>query len=175
MTLTADGRDLERPTPAAEAPPGPWRFPAFSSLRWRLPADPALSWIVTLGITLLAAILRLWGLGFPDRHTYGYVFDETYYATEAREILNNGGTENNPGYMFIVHPPLGKWIIAAGEWLFTDRLHWPVEYGYRIPSAIAGTLAVLILVRLTRRMTRSTLLGAIAGLLLAVDGLSMVE
>src|SRR5262249_19199074 len=178
MSLTAAQDGLARPAlPGDDATPDRHRFPvpAFSQLRSRLPTDRALSWIVTAVITGIAAIIRLWGIGFPDRATYGYVFDETYYAPEARELLDNGGYENNPAYMFIVHPPLGKWFIAAGEWLCTDRLHWPVEYGYRIPSAIAGTLAVLLLIRATRRMTRSTLLGGIAGLLLAVDGLSVVE
>ena len=39
-------------------------------------------------------------------------FDEVYYATEAQEMLRYG-YEDNRGYMFIVHPPLGKWLIAA--------------------------------------------------------------
>ena len=38
-------------------------------------------------------------------------FDEVYYATEAQELLRYG-YEDNRGYMFIVHPPLGKWLIA---------------------------------------------------------------
>jgi dolichyl-phosphate-mannose-protein mannosyltransferase len=174
MSVTAAEDDVARSEAALAAPP---RFPvpAYSQLRTRLPADPALSWLAAVVVAGIAAVIRLWGIAFPDRATYGYVFDETYYAPEARELLNNGGYENNPGYMFIVHPPLGKWFIAAGEWLFTDHLHWPPEYGYRIPSAVAGTLAVLILVRVVRRMTRSTLLGCIAGLLLAVDGLSVVQ
>jgi dolichyl-phosphate-mannose-protein mannosyltransferase len=174
VTAAAPESVLDAPAPALRSPiQGPVR--AFSQLRSRLPADPALAWIATLVITTIAAVIRLWGIGFPDRATYGYAFDETYYATEGREILNNGGYENNPGYMFIVHPPMGKWFIAAGEWLFTDRFHWPQEYGYRIPSAIAGTLAVLILIRVARRMTGSTLLGCTAGLLLTVDGLSVVQ
>jgi dolichyl-phosphate-mannose--protein O-mannosyl transferase len=182
MSLAAPQEDLARPAPPAAGTPAGriadrarFMVPPFSQLRSRLPPDRDLGWTVTLVVSAIAAALRLWGIGFPDRATYGYVFDETYYATESREMLDNGGYENNPGYMFIVHPPLGKWFIAAGQWLFTDRLHWPVEYGYRIPSAVAGTLAVLILVRAARRMTGSTLLGGIAGLLLAVDGLSVVE
>ena len=37
-----------------------------------------------------------------------------------------------------------------------------------------GTLSILILARVARRMTRSTLLGCLAGLLLALDGLHFV-
>jgi dolichyl-phosphate-mannose-protein mannosyltransferase len=131
-----------------------------------MPADRALSWVVTAVITALAAIVRFWGIGFPS----GKQFDEVYYATEGAELLHNGGYENNPGYMFIVHPPLGKWLVAAGIAVFGNG---PV--GWRVPAAVAGTLSVLILVRVVRRMTRSTLLGAVAGILLAADGLSIVQ
>lgn len=130
-----------------------------------LPADRTFSWVATAVVTLIAATIRLWGLGFPQAKQ----FDEIYYATEGAEILRNG-YENNPGYMFIVHPPLGKWLVAAGIWVFGDD-----SVGWRVPSAIAGTLCVLILVRVVRRMTRSTLLGCVAGILLAVDGLSIVQ
>ena len=41
----------------------------------------------------------------------GKIFDEVYYATEAQELLRFG-YEDNRGYMFIVHPPLGKWLIG---------------------------------------------------------------
>ena len=37
-----------------------------------------------------------------------------------------------------------------------------------------GSLAILLLARITRRMTRSTLLGCVAGLLMALDGLEFV-
>lgn len=130
-----------------------------------MPTDTTRAWICTLVVTGIAAVIRLWGIGFPK----GTIFDEVYYATEANELLNHG-YESNPGYMFIVHPPLGKWCIALGEWLFGHN-----EIGWRIPSAVAGTLCVLLLIRVTRRLTRSTLLGLIAGLLLTVDGLSFVQ
>lgn len=130
-----------------------------------MPVDRAVSWVATGLITLIAATIRLWGIGFPQQMQ----FDEVYYATEGAEMLRQG-YENNPGYMFIVHPPLGKWLIAAGIAVFGDD-----SVGWRVPSAIAGSLCVLILIRAVRRMTRSTLLGCVAGILLAVDGLSIVQ
>jgi dolichyl-phosphate-mannose--protein O-mannosyl transferase len=149
--------------PSPDEPPG---RPAsrLARLRVPMPADPLGSWLVTLVITLVAGLIRFWGVGFPNEK----VFDETYYATEGGEILRQG-YENNLGYMFIVHPPLGKWLIAAGIRVFGDD-----TIGWRVPAALAGTLTVLMLIRIVRRMTRSTLLGAVAGLLLAVDGLSVV-
>src|SRR5262249_61175931 len=94
MSLTAAQDGLARPAqPDDGATPGLRRFlvPAFSQLRSRLPADPALSWIVTAGITGMAALIRLWGIGFPGRATYGDGFGRTDYAPEARELLDNGG------------------------------------------------------------------------------------
>jgi dolichyl-phosphate-mannose--protein O-mannosyl transferase len=168
MSLTVPVREAARPDLPSAPPSWPrWSPPApFTPLRVRLPPDPVLSWLLTAVVTALAGTIRFWGLGFPP----GKIFDEVYYATEAREMLANGGYENNPGYMFIVHPPLGKWFIALGEWTFGDS-----SLGWRLPSAVAGTLAVLILVRVVRRMTRSTLLGCLAGVLLALDGLSVVQ
>ena len=40
------------------------------------------------------------------------------------------------------------------------------SFGWRIPSVVAGTVTVVVLTRLTRRLTGSTLLGLVAGLLL---------
>jgi dolichyl-phosphate-mannose-protein mannosyltransferase len=166
MAVTVEEARIEAPARRrAEAAPRPAR-PAsrLDRLRVPMPADRALSWVYTLAVTGVAALLRLWGVGFPPEK----VFDETYYATEGADMLRQG-YENNPGYMFIVHPPLGKWAVAAGIKLFGDN-----SVGWRVPAAVAGSLCVLILIRVTRRMTRSTMLGCVAGTLLALDGLSLV-
>jgi dolichyl-phosphate-mannose--protein O-mannosyl transferase len=47
-------------------------------------------------------------------------------------------------------------------------------FGWRFSVAQLGTLSVLMLARIARRMFRSTLLGCVAGLLLSVDGLHLV-
>ena len=47
-------------------------------------------------------------------------------------------------------------------------------FGWRIAAAVVGSLMVVVLVRLVRRMTGSTLLGVVAGLLLCFDGLHFV-
>jgi dolichyl-phosphate-mannose-protein mannosyltransferase len=165
MALTLGETRLEAaPAPPPPAPPSGAPLGALDRLHVPMPADRALSWVYALAVTALAAVLRLWGVGFP----YEKVFDETYYVTEAGELLRQG-YENNPGYMFIVHPPLGKWLIAGGIEVFGDN-----TVGWRVPAALAGSLCVLVLTRTVRRMTRSTLLGCIAGLLLALDGLSLV-
>ena len=52
-----------------------------------------------------------------DRPTDGGtpVFDEKHYVPQAWQMLRNGGVEDNPGYELVVHPPLGKQLIAIGE------------------------------------------------------------
>ncbi|RBY89617.1 dolichyl-phosphate-mannose--protein mannosyltransferase [Blastococcus sp. TF02A-30] len=127
-----------------------------------LPADTRLSWVLTGVLGALTLAGRLVGIGYPKN----LLFDEAYYPPEAAELLR-WGFEYNRGYTFIVHPPLGKWLIASGEWLFGYD-----SFGWRFPSAVAGSVAVVVLVRLTRRLTGSTFLGLVAGLLLALDGLS---
>ena len=69
---------------------------------------PRLGWAITALVTAIAAFTRFWALGSP----HGKSFDEVYYATEAQELLRFG-YEDNRDYMFIVHPPLGKWLIGS--------------------------------------------------------------
>ncbi|HZE00705.1 MAG TPA: phospholipid carrier-dependent glycosyltransferase, partial [Pseudonocardiaceae bacterium] len=131
--------------------------------------DHARSWAVTLSLTLIAGLVRLWDLGYPtDRGTP--VFDEKHYAPQAWQMLRTGGVEDNAGYELVVHPPLGKQLIALGELLMGYD-----GWGWRLSAALAGTVSVALIVRIVRRMTRSTLLGGIAGVLLIADGVSEVQ
>jgi dolichyl-phosphate-mannose--protein O-mannosyl transferase len=127
-----------------------------------LPRDRRLAWVLTAVLGVATLLTRLWDISYPA----DLVFDEAYYPPEAREILELG-YEYNRGYTFIVHPPLGKLLIAIGERAFGYD-----SFGWRLPSAVAGTIAVVVLTRLARRLTGSTLLGLVAGLLLALDGFS---
>ena len=69
----------------------------------------------------------------------------------------------------MTHPEVGKYLIAIGEWVFGLN-----PFGYRVASAVFGSLAILLMCRIARRLTRSTLLGCIAGLLLSLDGMEFV-
>ncbi len=143
-----------------------------------MPTDRVLGWVGPLAITLLAGLLRLWHVTRPR----GPVFDEVYYPKDAHDLLRFGVErgEHCDGAGFVVHPPLGKWLIALSEWAFgyvdcAGHRHGNPELGWRFASAVAGTLAVLILARTARRMFRSTALGCLAGLLLALDGMELVH
>lgn len=141
-------------------------------------------WLIAAGVTLLAAALRLPGLGRP----HSLVFDETYYVKDAWTLLRLGypavwPEDPNPRFeaghvdiystqaSYVVHPQVGKWFIAIGEWFV--GVQNPV--GWRISAAVAGILLVLVVTRVGRRLMRSDALGAVAGLLVALDGLAIVQ
>lgn len=148
-------------------------------------------WLGPIAVALLALALRLWHLGTPRR----FAFDETYYAKDAWSLLNNGyiqtylnDADGNPktdinadilsGHTqniwmgdpsLAVHPDVGKWLIALGEKAFGMD-----PFGWRISAAVAGALMVLVMCRLARRLTGSTMLGCVAGVLLTFDGMHFV-
>ena len=169
-------------TATLPAPPGAATQPGIDGrrlpLRDRLvppmPADRLAGWLMPLAITAVAGVLRFWHLTAPR----GKYFDEIYYTKDAYGLLTRGYELNDQctGGTFVVHPQLGKWLIALSEWAFghvdcTKVAHGDPELGWRFSSAVAGTLAVLVLARTARRMFRSTVLGCFAGLLLALDGI----
>ncbi|WP_235926216.1 dolichyl-phosphate-mannose--protein mannosyltransferase [Actinokineospora pegani] len=134
-----------------------------------MPADRLRGWLVTAVIGVIGAVVRFQNLGTPtDNGTP--VFDEKHYVPQAWQMLRNGGFEDNPGYRLTVHPPLGKTLISLGEWLFGYN-----GWGWRFTAALAGALMIVLVVRIARRLTRSTLLGAIAGVLLISDGVSHLQ
>jgi len=165
-----DGVPTTGNRPLGDVPPvAPRRADPVARLGPTAPADRVRGWIVTLGLTLVAGVVRFVGLGYPtDGGTP--VFDEKHYVPQAWQMLRNGGVENNPGYELVVHPPLGKQLIALGEAAFGYN-----GFGWRAAAALAGVLSVLLVVRVARRLTGSTLLGGIAGVLLICDGLSHVQ
>jgi dolichyl-phosphate-mannose--protein O-mannosyl transferase len=145
--------------------------------------DPVTEWAGALAVTLLAGFLRLWSLGRPK----AFSFDETYYAKDAWSLLHFGYARNyvddanqqilqghtlgqwSSGPEMIVHPEVGKWLIALGEKAFGMD-----PFGWRVASAVVGTLMVLVMIRFARRVTGSNLLGLVAGLLMCFDGLQFV-
>src|SRR5699024_1943458 len=157
------GRRSGGPLPGA--PAGPLRPGAAGGP----PPDRLRGWVVTLVVTAIAAVTRFVNLGMPtDAGTP--VFDEKHYAPQAWQMLQGGWIEDNPGYELVVHPPLAKQLMALGEWIFGFD-----GFGWRFASAAAGTVLVLLIVRIARRMTGSTLLGGVAGLLATADGVLTVS
>ena len=121
-------------------------------------------------IAVIAAITRFWYLQLPtDSGTP--VFDEKHYVPQGWQVLTGGNwIEDNPAYGLVVHPPVGKWLLAIGEGLFG---YTPL--GWRFMSAVSGIAIVVMIYLVVRRMTRSTLIGAIAGVFAICDGVLFVQ
>jgi dolichyl-phosphate-mannose-protein mannosyltransferase len=112
--------------------------------------------VATLAVAALAAAVTLVRLGQPP----GIVFDETYYVADARSMLASGVDAG-----FAVHPPLGKWVIAAGTTVVGDE-----PSGWRLGGALLAVAGVAATVELGRRLTGRLALGVAAGVLVALDG-----
>lgn len=143
-------------------------------------------WLLVITLAI-ASLLRFAGLGEPAE----VYFDETYYANDAVVYLEGpdafrhnldekyGGKSREdeilpvagkPGEISWVHPPVGKWLIAAGIALFGKN-----PWGWRIMSAIFGTGLVAITYLIAFQFWRRHLWAMAAGLLVAVDGLAIVQ
>ena len=134
-------------------------------------------------IIALAAFLRLWQLGYPSK----LVFDETYYVKDAWTLWNTGSEKAWPNeanlafeagsvntYLsdpsFVVHPPLGKWIIGFGMWLFGAEN----SYSWRITTAVLGIASVALVITIAKLLFKSTAWALAAGFLFAIDGHAIV-
>lgn len=135
--------------------------------------------VAILAVAAIAGALRFTHLGYPEKR----IFDEYYYSKSACIFLGysndrcdvNSGDErfwrddkNDTGAW--VHPPLGKWTIAAGELAFgTD------SFGWRVSAALVGTGSVLILALIVQLLFASPLWTFVGGLLLATESLNFVQ
>lgn len=154
------------------------RLPTWDSRRERL-----LGWFGPLTFAVLGGILRFWRLDRPHQ----LVFDETYYVKQGVSMLlygtelkwagdgetvdplfTQGSTDvflTSQGDM-VVHPPVGKWVIAFGEWIFGPTSSW----GWRFSVALLGTFSILMVGRIARRLFASSFLGTAASFLMAFEG-----
>ena len=126
--------------------------------------------VVGLILTLAAVITRFWDLNNPtDKGTP--VFDEKHYVPQGWQVLSGGQwIEDNPAYGLVVHPPVGKWLLAASQWMFG---YTPM--GWRFVPAVCGVVIVLAVYLTARRLSRSTLVGALAGVFALADGVLFVQ
>ena len=154
------------------------RRETFHAGMWATRA-PLWMWPALLVITGIGATLRLFRLDFPHR----LIFDETYYVKDGYSVFNfgyerswpenaddsfNAGDPSviEPTPEYVVHPPLGKWLIGWGIDLFgADD-----SFGWRFTVAIIGTLTIFLLGVIAWKLFRSAFFACIAAGLLAIDG-----
>jgi dolichyl-phosphate-mannose-protein mannosyltransferase len=126
-------------------------------------------------ILLLAAsfALRMLWLAQPDG---ALIFDEKYYVNAARVILGippgqDTYTENPLGLdPNTEHPPLAKLLVAASIGILGDN-----PFGWRIPSVVFGTVSILLMYGIARRVSADVYVGLVAAALLAFDNLAFVH
>ncbi|WP_062379709.1 dolichyl-phosphate-mannose--protein mannosyltransferase [Demequina pelophila] len=137
--------------------------------------------LMLAGVALIAGMVRMLSLSHP----HALVFDEVYYARGGYSltVLGYEGDWTGDGQAmvdgdysglstegdYVVHPMVGKLLIALGIQLFGAN---PV--GWRIVGAVLGTVMCVLVAVLARRLLRSTLWGGVAGVLLALDGQAIV-
>ncbi|WP_106814426.1 dolichyl-phosphate-mannose--protein mannosyltransferase [Microbacterium timonense] len=182
----------DAPRLEADPPAAPLLTPARPSLYDRFArrlsedarARRLYRWLGPAIVLVIAAVLRLWNLAAA--HDLMNQFDETYYVKDAWTLLHLGyeaswPADANARFLsgdvdvfttdpaFVVHPPLGKWIIALGMVVLGPESGW----GWRITTALLGVASVLVLMLIAKRLTRSTTFAVVAGLLMAIDGLAI--
>lgn len=126
-------------------------------------------------VLLVAAVIRLWGLPSPP----ALYWDEQYYVYDAEVYLGGGIGQPIPDPPAVkiadegtwVHPPLGKWIMAL---LGVGPLGLRA-IGWRLPSAVFGIAGVALLYLLALRLWGSVWWAGFVSLLLALDGLHIVQ
>lgn len=145
---------------------------------------PRLGVLAPLAVFFLAGLMRFVNLADPN----AIVFDETYYAKDGYSLLHFGYERNwseganasfvegNPSGIletpeYVVHPPVGKWMIAFGMLLFGDNN----PFGWRFAAALTGTLSVGLVMLAGWLLFRSVTVATLAGLFLAIDGLHLVQ
>lgn len=112
----------------------------------------------TTSILVAAGIfIRFFNLSWPAKR----VFDEVYFPVFAGNYLT--GTP-----FYDVHPPLGKFAIALGMWLFGDT-----TIGWRIMPAVAGVALVFVMGWLAWRLTQSAVAGLLLAIFVAIDGMAI--
>ena len=113
----------------------------------------------------ISGLLRIFRLGTPNE----VVFDEVYYVDGARDLLANGVELTNGKPEFVVHPPVGKWMIAIGIKLFGDN-----PLGWRISAALFGVVSIYLIFLVARKLFNSDFLALLSAALASIDGLHLV-
>lgn len=164
--------------------PGSTRVTTRSSVR-AARGTAALTWLLAAALGLWALALRLWRLG--DIHSL--IFDEVYYVRDAYTLTREGvehewakdiskaafesGDVNSylDSAAYVVHPPIGKWIIGLGEMALGVDNAW----GWRISVALVGTLTVVLMFFTVKRLLGNLSLAVIAAFLMSIDGVHIVH
>jgi dolichyl-phosphate-mannose-protein mannosyltransferase len=130
-----------------------------------------------IGIFVFSIAIRFWGLG----RFAAFVFDEVYYAVFGNNYLTHTK-------FFNAHPPFSQYIIAIGIWLGEklpighDTIYTDAKYNfarttfsYRWFNAIFGSFIPPVVGFIAYQLTKRPTYMVLASLLMALDGLFLVD
>lgn len=133
-------------------------------------------WICLGFILFTAASLRFWNIGALQL----LVFDEVYFPKYAYDFLTDV-------YYFDVHPPLSKYLIGIGIWLY-NHMPWvndpaigtvPIEQlnaiSWRWLNAVTGTAICFVGALFALTLSKNRIFALIVAIFLAIDGALIVE
>ncbi|RJR15285.1 phospholipid carrier-dependent glycosyltransferase [Candidatus Microgenomates bacterium] len=142
---------------------------------------------ITLIIVAVAFLIRFIRLDVP----HAWSFDEVYHALSAEAYALNdprgyewwNASPKDLAWEWL-HPPLGKLFMATSIKLFATPyipeskeapLTAATTFAWRFPGVIFAALTVWLLIRFGDKVFKNYWVGAIAGFLYALDGLSFVQ
>lgn len=135
-----------------------------------------------LVLLLVSVALRVVWLDVPSGYGTGgtLIFDEYYYVNVARNLLGwrQGPDPSKIPYPNALpgtdpnqeHPPLAKLMIAASMRLLGDN-----AWGWRLPSVIMGSLAILLFYLLMKKTSKNGKYSLLATFLFSFDTLVYVD
>jgi dolichyl-phosphate-mannose--protein O-mannosyl transferase len=134
-------------------------FSHLSRLKKHVLSVPAWVMPLVVGITVaVGSFFRLANISYPVKQ----VFDEVYFPVFAAKYLSMQE-------VYDVHPPLGKFVISVGIWLFGDS-----SFGWRVMPALLGIVLILVIGLVVWHASKSVLAASIALVLASLDGFLIV-
>lgn len=128
--------------------------------------------IVLSLIMIFTLLTRLYGLG-DIKVMY---FDEIYHSFTARLVLQGDPkawewwNPHPEGFAYEwTHPPVSKLGMALGMKIFGDN-----SFGWRVPQAVVGTLSILVVYLLAKKIFNDRLLAIFAASVMSLEGLHLV-
>lgn len=142
---------------------------------------------ITLAIVAFAFLVRLIRLDVP----HDWSFDEVYHALSAESYALNdprgyewwNESPKDLAYEWL-HPPLGKVFMAISIKIFAhpyvpESKSAPVDgrttFAWRFPGVVFAALSVYLLILFGQKLFNNYWVGAMAGFLYGLDGLSFVQ
>ncbi len=117
-------------------------------------------WIILSALSLVGFAIALVHLGVPAEK----YFDEVYFPLSAEQYLHGAPQRE------WTHPPFTKLVLALSIMLTGDS-----PFGWRFLNVAIGSAEIGLVYAFAKRLTSSTALATVAGVMLAFDGFHLSE